>query len=228
MSILIAGVLISGSIIYLVGSQKGGVQGGTGGEQGQLAAVDAPKNLPQLLSVSEGDVILGDPDAPVTFLEYGDYQCPFCGRLFSQVEPKLREEYVKTGKVKMVYRDFAFLGPESFAAGEAAGCAKDQQKFWAYHDLIYREETTDGREHNGNLNRDLFLRLAGELNLDAQAFASCIDSRKYKDFVEQQSAEGRALGVDSTPTVFINGQQIRGALPYESFKSVIDGLLGQG
>ena len=145
-SIIAAGVMISGSIVYLVGSKNSPQVAGL--PQDQLAAVGTVGPA----EVGGRDAILGDPDAPVTIIEYGDFQCPFCARFHEQVSPRLREEYIKTGKARMVFRNFQFLGPESVAAAEAAECAKDQGKFWTYHDAIYDEELRDGQENNGNLN----------------------------------------------------------------------------
>ena len=218
-SILVAAILISGSIIYLVGSKSGGGVGAK--DTGELAAIKETAPL----KTSDRDVILGDPKAPVTLIEFGDYQCPFCGRFFEQVELPLREEYIKTGKVKMVFRNFQFLGPESTAAAEAAECAKDQKQFWAYHDVLYETEIKDGRENNGNLNRDLFLKLADELKLDHSTFTSCFDSKKYTGQVEKDTDNAKVLGVNSTPTTFINSQKIQGALPYAQFQAAIDSIL---
>ena len=109
-SILIAGAMISGSVIYLVHKSP---TSGSPQEGNVLAAVG---QNPAALAVTDRDVILGDPKAPVTIIEYGDYQCPFCGKFFSETEPLIRSEYVNTGKVRMVYRNFAFLGPESTAS----------------------------------------------------------------------------------------------------------------
>jgi len=218
-SILVAAILISGSIVYLVGSRSDG--GVRGEDSGQLAAIKETAPL----KTSDRDVILGDLEAPVTLIEFGDYQCPFCGRFFEQVELPLRENYIKSGKVKMVFRNFSFLGPESTDAAEAAECAKDQKQFWAYHDLIYQIEIKDGRENNGNLDRDLFLKLADELKLDHSAFASCFDSKKYAGQVEKDNDNARVLGVNSTPTTFVNSQKIVGALPYAQFQAAIDSIL---
>lgn len=216
-SILMAGILISGSIIYVVGKQSGNAA--LNNTANQLAQVgSAPK-------VSERDVVLGDAKAPVTFIEYGDYQCPFCGRFFSETEPLLRDNYVKTGKIKMVFRDFSFLGPESLAAAEAAECAKDQQQFWPYHDALYQAENADGHENSGNLNKDLFVKIAGDLKLDAKAFTQCLDSQKYAKQVQSDTENGASAGVNSTPTSFVNDQKLLGALPYAQFQSVIDGIL---
>ena len=221
-SILAAGIMVSGSIIYLVGSknvpQAPVAVGDQGGEQAVVAG--------EVMKIGGRDVILGEENAPVTLIEYGDFQCPFCARFHSDVSARLRDEYIKTGKVRMVFRNFQFLGPESVAAGVAAECAKDQGKFWAFHDAIYDEELRDGQEHNSNLNKDLFLSIAGDLGMNTGDFTECVDGGKYDAQIAEDRNAAAAAGVNSTPITFINGQKIQGALPYESFKQVIDGLLG--
>lgn len=217
-SILVAALLISGSIVYLVGSRESGV---AQEKTDELAAIKETSDL----KIAERDVILGNPEAPVTLIEFGDYQCPFCGRFFEQVEIPLRENYIKPGKAKMVFRNFAFLGPESTDAALASECAKDQKQFWAFHDALYETEIKDGRENNGNLNRDLFLKLADDLKLDRVSFASCFDSKKYAMKIQGDNDGARALGVNSTPTTFINDQKVVGALPYSQFQAVIDNIL---
>lgn len=218
-SILIAGVMIAGSLIYSVGKQS--VAQKSSATSGGGNAVSSAK-YGELPPLGGRDAVLGNPEAPVTFIEYGDYQCPFCGRFFNQVEPRLRDEYIKTSKVKMVFRNFQILGQESDAAGAASECAKDQGKFWAYHDELYTAETKDGRENNGNLNRDLFLMLAQNVGLDMTAFVSCLDNNKYIELVKKETADGQAMGLTGTPTSYINGEQVVGAQPYSVFKSVID------
>ena len=223
-SILAAALIISGSIIYLVKSQSGSreAQNTPPTSEEQLAIVN-PKT--ENLTVSEKDNILGDPKAPVTIIEYADYQCPFCGKFFKEIEEPLRDGYVKAGKVKFIFRNFQFLGPESTAAAEAALCAKDENRFWDYHTAIYETEIKDGRENNGNLTRDLFLKIAQDLRLDTAVFANCFDSRKYSDRVKQDIAGAQALGVNSTPTSFINGEKLLGALPFPEFMGAIDNVL---
>lgn len=225
MSIVIAGVMIAGSVIYMVGRLNGASPNlaGNGGEQ--LAAVGGQKNEVKDLQIGGRDVVLGEADAPVSLIEYGDYQCPFCGRFFSQTEQQIRENYIKNGKVKMVYRNFAFLGPESFAAAEAAECAKDQKQFWTFHDALFDAEVQDGEEHNGNLNRELFMKIASDLKLDTKSFAECYDGGKYKNQVKQDSAAAQTVGVNSTPTSFVNGEEMRGALPFSDFQTTIEKYL---
>lgn len=206
-SIILAAILISGSILVLVGrSQPAAPSGGTDG------TTTSTITLPPAISGS--DVILGDPKAPVSIIEYADYQCPFCGRFYQQTEPLIRDQYIKTGKVKMVYRDFQFLGPESIAAANAAGCAKDQNQFWAYHDAIYNTELADGHENNGNLTRTLFIQLAQQLKLDIPTFTQCLDSNKYQAQITQDTNNASQVGVNSTPTIFIDDQKVIGAQPF--------------
>ncbi len=218
-AILIAAVLIAGSIIYLVGSLNRGAQ--PGGNQAQNPAPSAA-DMQKLLAPGGRDVILGEEKAPVTLVEYGDYQCPFCARFYKNTELLIRENYIRTGKVRMIFRDLAFLGPESQATGEAAECAKDQGKFWAYHDALYETELADAQENNGNLNRDLFLKLAKDNGLDVPAFAACYDSHKYAQTVQDVTKQANNAGIQATPTSFVNGVAIQGAQPYETFGQAID------
>jgi len=205
-SILIAAVLISGSIIYAVGTKNSPA----------VPLGPAARNAAALFAVLAQDTVLGDAKAPVTVIEYGDYQCPFCGKFFENVEQVVRDKYVKTGKAKFIFRNFEFLGPESNAAGVAAECARDQGQFWGYHDALYRAEIADGHENNGNLNKGLFVKLARELKLDEKTFVSCFESGKKESIVAEETAGGREAGVDATPTTFVNGINIRGLAPNDT------------
>lgn len=219
-SIIVAGIMISGSVLYAINrAPSSSLPKSPAPVAGPGVATDY---LATISEVHDRDVILGDSKAPVTLVEYGDYQCPFCGRFFTQTEPKIRDVYIKTGKVQMIYRNLAFLGPESQEAAEAAECAKDQKKFWPYHDEIFNVEVEDGEEHNGNLNRDLFLKIARDLGMDAAAFTACYDGNKYAEKVKKETADAQAAGVNATPTNFVNGELVRGAQPFEQFKEVID------
>jgi protein-disulfide isomerase len=211
-SILVAAFLIGGAIIYSAGSKN----------------VSQTANLGDAVAIQdllEDDVILGNPNAPVAIVEFGDYQCSFCGRFFLEVEPRIREEYIKTGKAKMVYRDFAFLGSESQGAALASQCAAEQGKFWAYHDELFESEIADSRVNNGNLSPEFLKSLAVKLGLNAAQFNSCLDSQKYKAEVEKDYNDGVAAGVRGTPATFINGKMISGAVSYENFKSLIEEAL---
>ncbi len=208
-SILAAAVIVGGSVIYSA-NLKGG---------------DANPNTNNTTPGVDDDVILGDPKAPVTLIEFGDYQCPFCLKLFEETEGKLREEFVKTGELKMVYRDFPLdqIHPFARPSAEAAECARDQGKYWTYHDALFEKQ-----KELASLD---FTILAGELGLDTAQFKSCVDTRKYKDEVEKDYQDGIAAGVTGTPGNFIvSGEFVKylpGALPYEAFKAAIEEALAQ-
>ncbi len=222
-SILIAAVMISGSVLYAMNG--GSRTAGTPPAPSAGDNVDPTVAQVALLELRPRDTILGDPKAPVTIIEYGDYQCPFCGRFFKETEPLIKETYVKTNKAKMVYRDMAFLGPESAAAANAAECAKDQSKFWAYHDALFVAEIKDGAEHNGNLNRDLFLKIATDLKLNVGDFTSCLDANKYADEVTAVTDAARAGSINATPMTFVDKELVQGAQPFAVFKASIDKAL---
>ena len=164
----------------------------------------------------------GDPDAPITIIEFADFQCPFCGRFFAETEPQIDEQYMQSGKVRFGYFNFAFLGPESTWAAEAAECAADQNKFWEYHDKLYESQSG---ENQGAFNKDNLKKFAKELGLDTSAFDDCIDSGKYTQLIEEESSMASSIGVRSTPTFLVNGQAVVGAQPFAIFEQTIDSLL---
>ncbi len=226
-SILLATILVVGAIIYSTGAKN------TNTEQQanlqQLTQLQGTQDSNQSKTPQIGNsVVLGDPQAPVAITIFSDYQCPFCGKFFEETESSIRQNYVTTGKAKMVYKSLAFLGPESIAAAQAADCAKDQKKFWQYHDALFEAEIKDGQENNGNLNRDLFKKIASDLNMNVDEFLSCYDSQKYASEVVNDMNEATSL-MDkvSTPTVFINDTLIQGAYPYSTFSQVIDEALNK-
>ncbi|MEK7641282.1 MAG: DsbA family protein [Patescibacteria group bacterium] len=212
-SIIVASLLIAGALVYNVGARNLAPQ------EANLVDIVSDKDL------TDDDVILGSAGAPVTIVEFGDYQCPFCGRFFTDVEPRLREDYIKTGKARMVYRDFAFLGPESVDAAMASQCAAEQKAFWSFHDALYAAEVKDGVEHNGNLNEQLFKTIASGLKLDRALFDNCLSSKKYFKEIEKDYNDGIAAGVRGTPATYVNGKMISGAASYDSFKSAVDEAL---
>ena len=160
-----------------------------------------------------GNPSIGPADAAVTIIEFSDYQCPYCQRWHEQVFNRLLQEYPE--QVRIVYRDMPLGGhPQAAPAAEAANCANEQDAFWPYHDKIFSYEY--------DLSRDTYLLYADELNLDMPLFTDCLDSGRYADEVAADLSYTRELGISSTPTFFINGIFVEGALPYESFKSIID------
>lgn len=209
MSIIIAGVIVAAAIVY----KPSGQTVDKGGEQvinEPAPSYEAP--------TADDDVVLGEASAPVEVIIFGDYQCPFCERLYQETEKPLRDEYVKTGKVKVVYRDYPLsFHPAAQPAAEAAECAGDQGKYWQYHDALFERQAT--------ITTLDYVGLAVELGLDKAAFKSCVDTHKFASEIAKDLADGTAAGVDGTPASFINGQLISGAVPYASFKAAIDAAL---
>lgn len=183
-------------------------------------------------AVAADDPVLGDASAPVTIVEYGDFKCPFCARFFVETEPRLRREYIETGQVRLVWRDFANIDAESPTAAAAAWCAGQQDRFWQYHDALYVfiVETfyAQGTNPEGQTAYEgHYVELARQAGVaDEQAFRSCLDSDEATRAVaaDRDRAEGR--GVTGTPTFFINGQKVAGAQPFEVFAQLIDQELG--
>jgi protein-disulfide isomerase len=150
--------------------------------------------------------VLGDPSAPVLVVEWGDYQCPACQRFKRAFFPQLLQDYIATGKIRFEYRDFAFIGDESRLAAEAARCALDQGKFWEYHDALF--ENLRG-ENVGSFSAARLKQIAQAVGLETGAFASCLDRREHRDEVGAMYREAQALGVNATPTFFVNGKQLQ-------------------
>lgn len=158
--------------------------------------------------------IEGDPGAPVTIVEYADYQCPICGRYDREYAPAIRAEFIETGVASFEFRNFAFLGPESIQAAEAAECAADQGFFLEYHDILFQKQSGENKgafdeEHLGDFAREI-AQAHPDRPFDTATFDSCLASGAKRELVQTQTAEGTQLGVQATPTFLINGQGIRG------------------
>lgn len=174
-------------------------------------------------ATSDG-LTLGDPNAPIVLEEYGDFQCPHCQDWFLNVEPLLVDNYVETGKVYFIYRNFPILGPESVAAANASMCAAEQDRFWDYHDMLFANLT--GR-NSGGFSTARLVAFAETLGLDAQAFRECLESQRYQDQVDQDFREGQRVGVPGTPGIVINGQLMENT-SYGFLQQRIDALLAGG
>jgi protein-disulfide isomerase len=172
--------------------------------------IDAPRHE---VALETTDPALGSASAPVTIVEFSDFQCPFCQRVAPTLK-KVRETY--GDKVRIVWKDFPLtqIHPEAFKAGEAAHCAGEQGKYWEYHDRLFANQQA--------LQPTDLKKYATDLGLDALKFNSCVDSSKYGERVRNGVAQGTRLGVNSTPTVYVNGRLLSGAQPYEAFVTVID------
>lgn len=161
----------------------------------------------------------GNANAPVKIIEFSDFQCPFCGRAFENLKP-LYDEYIKTGKVELVFLNFPLsFHPNAEPAAQAAMCANEQGKFWEMHNKMFANQET--------LSTENYKKWAVELGLNKVKFDSCVDSQKYKDAVAADQAYGSSLGVSGTPSFFINGVELVGAQPYSAFKQAIDAELAK-
>lgn len=242
-SIIIAGIIIAGAIILTSGNLSDLL--GKSNPTPNIAGVNepsAPAN-PQggtaaatTVKVStDDDPVLGNPDAPVTIIEFSDYECPFCKRAFQQSFPKIKSEYIDKGLVKLVFRDLPlpFHDPLATKQAIAANCAREQggdEIYFAYHDEIFNRTNSNG---NGMPVEELN-NIAKDLNLNISDFSTCLDSEKYLSEVQKDLSDAAAVGANGTPAFFvgksstdgiIEGTKISGAQPYEVFKSIIDGLL---
>jgi protein-disulfide isomerase len=160
--------------------------------------------------------VKGDPKAPVTIVEFSDFQCPYCKKSESTLHDILAKY---SGRVKLAYLDFPLreIHPQAQVAAEAARCAGEQGKFWEYHDALYAEQSKlDGPE---------LLSRARALHLDEKSFQACLDSGKFKSKIEADLAQGSKVGVAGTPGFFVNGVFLSGARPEADFEKIIDSQL---
>jgi protein-disulfide isomerase len=160
-------------------------------------------------------------------IEFGDYQCLNCNRFFHNTEHDILRNYVETGKVKIIFMDFAFIGPDSLIAAQAAHCAQEQGKYWEYHDELY---SNWNGENTGWASMNNLKKFAANIDLEHKSFNGCLDSGKYANKVQNNMNIGRQLGVTGTPTFFIlkadsDAQKIVGAQPYTTFSAVLDSML---
>jgi len=192
----------------------------------------APSQPPQPVKISlDNDPIRGDPNAPITIIEFSDFQCPFCARFHVQTLPLLLEEYIDTGKVNLVYRDFPIqsIHPNALPAAVAAECANEQGKYWEYHDTLFEKQSAWSRL-DSNTVVSTFSQYATDVGLEQQQFDSCLGSGKYLEEVQGDLSDGRDYDITGTPGFFIGNNQIgfvkiNGAQPFDSFQRIIDAQL---
>ena len=169
---------------------------------------------------TDGNFFKGDEDAPVTIVEFSDFQCPFCARFVEDALPQIEENYVKTGKVKFVYKDFPLdsIHPQATPAAIAARCAGDQGKFWEMHDTIFANQRS--------ISEASYKQWAADLGLDTGEFNGCLDSQEHLSAVRQDLLDGQQAGIRGTPGFLVDGQLISGAQPYSVFAQAIESALG--
>jgi len=161
----------------------------------------------------ENEPYLGDENAEILIVEFSDYACPYCGKFAIETLPKIFENF----NVKLVFKDFPLPthGEVAIKAHEAANCAGEQGKYWEYHDVLF------SRQSEWKKNSSKFVEYAKMLGLNVEEFRACLDSGKYREEVLQDREEGIKLGVRGTPTLFVNGQKVTGALPYQDFEKIL-------
>ena len=221
---LLVALLVCALGLVIAWSAIGRLMGAASDGSEHLASMPNPVNA----SVNNADThfnvnVVGEPaigpeNAPVTIVEFGDFQCPFCKRFYADVEEALFRKY--KGKIRFVFRDFPMLDihPLAGMVAEAAHCAGDQGKFWEYHDLAFQTQPQRDKA-------DMFA-LAKRLNLDITVFKDCMDTRKYVPHVVADHCDGLSLGITGTPTFFINGRKLVGAQSLSTFSAYIDAELG--
>ena len=188
----------------------------------------SPTKKPTLSSFTDNaSPVLGNTNAPLTMIEFGDYQCTYCKKFFRETEGLIVENYVKTGKVKIMFKDFIVVGGDYANAANAAHCANDQKMFWLYHSILYNN--WDG-EDTGWASFDRLHEFANELELNMDEFSKCMSELKWEGLINSSQTDGRVIGVTATPTFFIIDQnnnilKITGAQPYTVFEEVFDSLL---
>lgn len=165
---------------------------------------------------------MGNANAPVTLLEFSDYQCQYCGAWAGSVEPQIVQTYVDTGKVRFEWYDMPWEGPESKTAANAARCAGDQGQYWQYHDLLYEKQ---GAMNSGAFSTANLKAFGAQLGLDTKTFDACVDSNKYAAAVQADFNEALRRGINGTPAFFVNGQRIVGDQPFATFQAAIDAAL---
>jgi protein-disulfide isomerase len=183
-----------------------------------LKESDPSPSAVNMEALLDDDTVKGDKDASVIIVEWSDFECPFCERFYQQTLPSIEKEYIETGKVKLVFRDFP-LGFHTNAqkAAEAAECAGEQGKYWEMHDLLFGQGVQGGVAG--------FKQYAKNLGLNSAKFDNCLDSGAMAEEVQKDMADGAAVGIQGTPGFLINGKLVSGAQPFAVFKQVIDAEL---
>ncbi len=180
---------------------------------------------------ADDDPIMGNSEAPISIIEFSDFQCPFCARFHTQTLPLLLEEYINQGKVKLIFRDFPIqsIHPNALPASAAAECANEQNKFREMHDILFEKQSDWNRLDTADAI-SLFSKYASDMQLDQTVFDSCLTSGKYIDEIKNDLDDGRKYGVSGTPGFFVGNDELgyvelKGAQPFDSFKKVIDAQL---
>jgi protein-disulfide isomerase len=175
--------------------------------------------------IENGSPVLGNPNAKITIVEWGDYQCTYCHLFQQNTQDELIQEYVNTGKANFVFRDFPLNGPDSVLAAEASYCADDQNKYWQYHNELYNNW---GGERTGWINQKSLDQFATNVGLDLNQFDKCMSDKKYESKVLENQQFGQEIGINGTPSFIIFNDKtitkVVGAQPFSVFKQVLDNI----
>lgn len=200
--------------------------------ESNVKSPNQPDSKPMKISIDD-DPMKGNPDAKITIIEFSDYECPFCGRFYANTLPLIEENYINTGLVNFVYRDFPIqsIHDNALPAALATECADDQGDFWPYHNMIFDNKSTWEKINGVDLLKE-FEQYAVVLGLNTEEFNSCLESGKHLEEVKKDLQDGRDYGVTGTPGFFVGNDELgyvelKGAQPFESFQRVIDGMLRQ-
>ncbi len=185
------------------------------------AAPSAPSaGVTDMKVLADDDPFMGEDNAPVTIVEFSDYECPFCARFYQQTLPQIKSEYIDTGKVKFVYRDFPLgFHQQAEPAALAANCAGEQGKYFEFHDKIFNNDGAAGKSSTD------YKKWAQELSLNVAKWETCLSDPKQKQEIQKDLADGSAAGVAGTPGFIINGKLVSGAQPFSVFQQVIEAEL---
>ena len=173
----------------------------------------------------DGSIIMGNPNAKITIVEFGDYQCTFCYKFHDETMKKITDEYIKTNNVNFIYKDFPLNGEQSILASEAVYCAQKQNKFWEYHNTLYNNW---GGENTGWITENVLLGFARDIELNLNDFSQCLGNSEFRQKVLDSEQFGREIGIDATPSflIFNDNEMYRiiGAQPFEKFEQVFQKL----
>ncbi len=183
-----------------------------------------PPKITMKTFLENGSPILGNPKAPVTLVEFGDYQCKFCNVFFHSTEDDILKNYVETGKVRMIFKDYNIIGPDSIRASHGAHCANDQGLFWEYHDILYSNWTG---ENNGWASSENLVKFAQEIGLDIDEWSECVTNGLHSQTILASNEDAKNLGITGTPAFFVIGPddkptRIFGAQPFEVFENIFE------
>ena len=173
----------------------------------------------------QGSTILGNPNAEITIVEFGDYQCTFCYKFHDETMKKINQEYIKTANVNFIYKDFPLNGEQSILASEASYCAQKQNKFWEYHDTLYNNW---GGENTGWITENILQEFARDVGLNLDEFSQCLENSEFRQKVLDNEQFAREIGINATPSFLIFNDselyRIIGAQPFDKFEQVFEEL----